>query len=148
MPYIAHYLAVPVDVHLLVVDVTPTAVQVEDPLGNCPSRLVEGRFPKWKDVFPKRKEAIQIDISTGPMYSALRQASIVSRDESRGVDFTFDSGTVVLSGSTAEVGESRIELPVAYDSEPMTISLDHRFVEHFLRVFPLKSLVPLLHAVF
>jgi DNA polymerase-3 subunit beta len=85
-------------------------------------------------VFPKRKEAIQIDISTGPMHSALRQAAIVARDESRGVDFTFDSGTVVLSGSTAEVGESRIELPVSYDSEPLTISLDHRFVEDFLKV--------------
>lgn len=110
------------------------SVLVGSPTTTIFSRLVEGRFPKWKDVFPKRKEAIQIDISTGPMYSALRQASIVSRDESRGVDFTFDSGTVVLSGSTAEVGESRIELPVSYDSEPLTISLDHRFVEHFLRV--------------
>ena len=98
------------------------------------SRLVEGRFPKWKDVFPKRGDAIQIDIATGPLYSALRQAAIVSRDESRGVDFHFANGTVVLSGMTAEVGESRVELPVAYQGDPLTISLDHRFVEDFLRV--------------
>lgn len=98
------------------------------------SRLVEGRFPKWKDVFPKRGDAIQIDIATGPLYSALRQAAIVSRDESRGVDFHFANGTVVLSGMTAEVGESRVELPIAYQGDPLTISLDHRFVEDFLRV--------------
>ena len=98
------------------------------------SRLVEGRFPKWKDVFPQRKDAIQINIATGPLYSALRQAAIVARDESRGVDFKFDNGTVILSGMTAEVGESRIELPVAYQGDPLRISLDHRFVEDFLRV--------------
>ena len=110
------------------------SVLFRSPVATIFSRLVEGRFPKWQDVFPKRKEAIQIDIATGPMYSALRQAAIVARDESRGVGFTFDNGTVVLSGMTAEVGESRIELPVAYDGEPLTISLDHRFVEDFLRV--------------
>lgn len=110
------------------------SVLFRSPAATIFSRLVEGRFPKWQDVFPKRKDAIQIDIATGPMYSALRQAAIVARDESRGVGFTFDNGTVVLSGMTAEVGESRIELPVAYEGDPLTISLDHRFVEDFLRV--------------
>ena len=33
--------------------------------------------------------AIPVDIPIGPMYTALRQAAIVSSDESRGIDFTF-----------------------------------------------------------
>ena len=98
------------------------------------TRLVEGRFPNWRDVVPVRQETHRIDIPVGPMYSALRQAAIVSSEESRGVDFTFNKGTLVLSNSTAEVGQSRIEMPVPFDKEELTITLDHRYVADFLKV--------------
>ncbi len=98
------------------------------------TRLVEGRFPKWREVLPTRTDSIRIDLPVGPMFSALRQAAIVASEESRGVDFTFKDGSLVLSNNTAEVGQSRIELPVSYDKEEMTITLDHRYVADFLRV--------------
>ena len=99
------------------------------------TRLVEGRFPPWQDVIPKRDETNKIDIPVGPMYSALRQAAIVSSDESRGVDFTFGNGSLVMSNSTAEVGESRVEIPVPFDDkDELTITLDHRYVADFLKV--------------
>lgn len=98
------------------------------------TRLVEGRFPKWRDVLPKRDETNRIDIPVGPMYSALRQAAIVASEESRGIDFTFKDGSLVLSNSTAEVGQSRIEMPVPFDSDELTITLDHRYVADFLKV--------------
>ena len=98
------------------------------------TRLVEGRYPNWRDVVPSRQESNRIDIPVGPMYSALRQAAIVSSEESRGVDFTFKDGSLVLSNTTAEVGQSRIEMPVPFDKEELTITLDHRFVADFLKV--------------
>ena len=98
------------------------------------TRLVEGRFPKWREVLPDRNDSHRIDIPVGPMYSALRQAAIVSSEESRGVDFTFSEGSLVLSNSTAEVGQSRIEMPVPFDKEELTITLDHRYVADFLKV--------------
>lgn len=98
------------------------------------TRLVEGRFPKWRDVLPKRESANRIDIPVGPMYSALRQAAIVASEESRGIDFTFNKGSLVLSNSTAEIGQSRIEMPVPFDQDELTITLDHRYVADFLKV--------------
>lgn len=98
------------------------------------TRLVEGRFPKWRDVLPKREDSNRIDIPVGPMYSALRQAAIVASEESRGIDFTFKDGSLVLSNSTAEIGQSRIEMPVPFDQDELTITLDHRYVADFLKV--------------
>ncbi len=98
------------------------------------SRLVEGRFPKWRDVFPVRQEAVRLDLAVGPMYSAVRQAAIVASDDSRGIDFIFGNGSLVLSGSTADVGQSRVELPIPYDGTEITITLDHRFLADFLKV--------------
>jgi DNA polymerase-3 subunit beta len=98
------------------------------------SRLVEGRFPRWRDVFPNRQNAPRIDMTVGPLLSALRQASVVLSAESRGIDFTFNDGTLTLSASTAEAGQSRVEMPVAYDGQQIIVSLDHRFVLDFLNV--------------
>ncbi len=106
------------------------------------TRLVEGRFPKWRDVLPQRESSNRISIPVGPMYSALRQAAIVASDESRGIDFTFQEGSLILSSSTAEIGESRIEMPVPFDNESLTITLDHRYVADFLKVLqPEKTFI-------
>lgn len=98
------------------------------------SRLVEGRYPKWRDVFPDQRSATVVELGVGPLYSALRQASVIASDESRGIDFTFGDGSLVLSGSTADVGQSRVELPIPYDGEKQVVTLDHRYLADFLKV--------------
>ena len=105
------------------------------------SRLVEGRFPKWQDVLPNRRDAERIDITIGPLYSALRQASIVASQESRGIDLQFEEGSLVLSAATAEKGESRVEVPISYEGPTVKVSLDHRYVSDFLRVLNLEQTV-------
>jgi DNA polymerase-3 subunit beta len=105
------------------------------------SRLVEGRFPRWRDVFPQRQESIQIDLAVGPLYSALRQASIVASDESRGIGFEFGEGNLVLTAATTEIGQSRVELPIPYTGAGVKITLDHRFVADFLRVLAAEQSV-------
>ena len=109
-------------------------VLVKSPRVTIYSRLVEGRFPKWREVFPVRQNAPRIDMNVGPMHTALRQAAVVASEESRGIDFTFGDGSLVLSGMTAEVGESRVELPIAYTGESITVTMDHRFMGDFLKV--------------
>jgi DNA polymerase-3 subunit beta len=109
-------------------------VLVRTPKWTIYSRLVEGRFPKWRDVFPKRQQVISIDMTVGPTYSALRQAAIITDAESRGIDFQFGEGKLVLSGTTADVGSARVELPISYEGEVITLAMDHRYVADFCRV--------------
>lgn len=104
------------------------------------ARLVEGRFPKYQDVIP-RDLPICIELVAGPFLSAVRQSMIVTNEESRGVDFAFAEGTLTLTSVGADVGSSRVELPVSYDGEPITITFDPKFVADFLRV--LEPSVPL-----
>jgi len=104
------------------------------PQGIIYTRLLEGRYPNWRDALPKTTEAEGIQFQVGPMYQALKQAAVVTSGESRGIDFTFDNGTVVLSNQTADVGSSRVEIPISYDREKMIVRLDHGFVADFLKV--------------
>ncbi len=98
------------------------------------TRLVEGRFPKWRDVFPRGDGVQKIELNVGVFRSAVKQAAIVTSEDRRGVDFTFGDGKATLAGHGAELGESHIELPISYDGPEVGITLDPRYLSDFLNV--------------
>ena len=98
------------------------------------ARLVDGRFPRWRDVFPDRPDAMRVQLVAGPLLAAVRQAAIVTSEQSKGVDFSFEPGQLVLTGRSAESGESRVELPIDHSGATVRIKLDPRFMSDFLRV--------------
>jgi DNA polymerase-3 subunit beta len=116
-------------------------ILVKSPQTTIYSRLVEGRFPRWKDVLPVRTDSVRIDMSVGPLYAALRQAAIFTNNESRGIDFKFGDGSVVLQASAADTGQSRVELPIPYSGAPIHLSMDNRYVTDFLRVLDPQKIV-------
>ncbi|MCA9191134.1 MAG: DNA polymerase III subunit beta [Planctomycetales bacterium] len=98
------------------------------------SRLVEGRFPNWRQVIPVREDSAVINLAVGPFFNNLRQAAIVADLETRGIDFKFADGVLELSAKTAELGQSRVEMPIDYQGEPIRLKLDFRYVSDFLKV--------------
>jgi DNA polymerase-3 subunit beta len=98
------------------------------------SRLVEGRYPNWRQVMPSRENRTRIEGLVGPFFAAIRQASIVADTESRGVEFTFGNGSLVVSARTQDVGQSRIEIPISYAGEPLKMMMDYRYVMDFFKV--------------
>lgn len=108
-------------------------IRVRTPTATFTARLLEGRFPRWKDAIPDLKHGQTVTLPAGATHAALRQAAIATSDESRGVDFRFEGGKLLLSGRTAEVGESEVELPISYDGPQITLTMDHRYVSEFLR---------------
>jgi DNA polymerase-3 subunit beta len=121
----------------------PNDVLIKTPNTTIYTRLVEGRFPKWRDVIPAGDGAAEIDLTVGPFFAAVRQAAITVSEESRGLTLSFGDGTLVLSGSAAEVGSSRVEMPISYDGETVNVSLDHRFVADFLKVLDPEKTIKL-----
>lgn len=104
------------------------------PGGMIVSQQVEGRYPKWQDVFKDAgSHDLTIDFPVGVFHAAVRQAAIACSAESRGIDFQFTEGTASLKAATAERGQSHIEFPTAYDGRPITIRLDSALLREFLR---------------
>ena len=109
-----------------------TAVLVRTDRAVIYSRLVEGRFPRYQDVFPSGVE-IKIPMEVGPLLSAVEQASIVTSEESRGVDFRFGDGLLKLVSQAADVGSSDVDLPIRYDGKPVEITFDPRYLTDALK---------------
>jgi DNA polymerase III subunit beta len=96
------------------------------------SRLVEGRFPRYQDVFPTNVE-VKIPLEAGPLRVAVEQASIVTSEESRGVDFRFGGGMLRLTSQSADVGSSHVELPIPYEGKVVEITFDPRYLVDALK---------------
>lgn len=98
------------------------------------ARLVEGRFPRWREVIPRRDNTVRIELPVGPFYSAVRQAAIVTNEDSRGLDFDFRTGNLQIASRGSKIGQSKVELPIAYEGREVGITLDPRFLGEFLKV--------------
>jgi DNA polymerase-3 subunit beta len=123
------------------------AINANDILVRCGqstiySRLVEGRFPEYNKLIDTSKSHVAT-IEIDSFHSAVRQAQIVTSEESRGVDFSFANGLLTLQTIAADVGESKVEIPVSYDGDAVEITFDPRFITDFLRVLKPESTVAL-----
>jgi len=92
------------------------------------SRLVEGRFPSWRDVIPK-KFAVTLNIDGGSFSSAVRQAAIMADDESKRVVMEFDSGKVKMKAQGATTGKSHVTLNLDYVHDALSIAFDPDYLK-------------------
>lgn len=98
------------------------------------SRTLEGRFPNWRQVMPTF-DVPAMEASFESLSSAIRQVSVVSCDEDRGVDMSFSNGLLRMKHASADIGEANVELPVNYQGDDANIMMDHEFVSAFLRLY-------------
>jgi len=107
------------------------------------TRLIEGRFPRWRTIIPDTQGRCCIAIQVGTLYPAVRQAAIVTSEKQPGVIFHFSEGKLTLKAQGAEIGESLVEIPIAFDYQDIQIKLDPGFVSDFLRVLQPESSIQL-----
>lgn len=95
------------------------------------ARLVDGRFPRWRDVLPER-DAKATTVDRYALMTATRAAAIVTSEQSKGVSYTFTSDGIHLHGQSAECGESSVTCDVVEAGDKATVSLDPTFVTQWL----------------
>jgi DNA polymerase-3 subunit beta len=111
------------------------------------ARLLDGRFPRWADVIPAnirpefgtgnekvfRAPPAHAEVTAGELLAAVRQASIVVNETSRGVQFTFVDNGLMLAARSAECGESTVTAELSMAGIKATVRLDPTFVAGWLR---------------
>lgn len=103
------------------------------------SRLVEGKFPPYREVIPKQHDR-RIEVNTNELAAAIRRAAILTDARSKGVTVEFTPDAIVLSGRASEVGESRIEVaPLTFEGEPVTLTFHPSYITEALRVVEQSS---------
>ncbi len=95
--------------------------------------LVEGTFPPYGDVIPKDSDK-KVSLNRERFLSAVRRASLLTNEESKGVRLSFGSGTLSISSRAPEMGEAKIDLPVEYAGEAIEIGFNPTYLMDALKV--------------
>ena len=97
------------------------------------SSLVQGNFPRYADVIPKECTR-KATMNTAQFEHRIRQAALLTNEESRGVRLSFQADQVVLTSRTPEAGEAEVSCPVRFEGEPLDIGFNPVFLTDAMRV--------------
>lgn len=100
------------------------------------SNLIEGSFPPYDEVIPKDQDK-KISFDKDRLLSAVRRASVLTNEESRGVKMRFSGKDKILElkSRAPEMGESDVTIELAgYDGEDVEIGFNPAFIIDALKV--------------
>ena len=97
------------------------------------SNLVEGNFPKYEDIIPTDYDK-KLTLPTEGTLSAVRRASLLTSEESRGIKLSVQSEKIVFSGRAPETGDAQVDMMISYKGEPIDIGFNPQFLMEGLRV--------------
>jgi DNA polymerase-3 subunit beta len=99
------------------------------------ARLIEGRFPRWRDVVPDLY-CEPTTVLAEQLLSAVKAAAIVTTEASKGIDFSFSKTGLWLHGKSSEAGESSVTCELVEAGTACTVKLDPRYVRQWLEGLP------------
>lgn len=101
------------------------------------SRLVEGRFPSYREVYPKNI-SVKVELDVPKLSSLVEQQLAATTEESRKVKFSFKSDSLTLESSNPEA-KLVSSMPIVLDGKEMDINLDPKYLLEFLKVLNEKT---------
>ena len=97
------------------------------------SRLIDGTYPNYSQVIPNKSSTI-VTVSTPALTQTVRSVALFARDSANVIRLRAQTGSLVLSATTNEVGDSRAELEAEVDGPEIQIAFNARYVLDALAV--------------
>jgi DNA polymerase III subunit beta len=91
------------------------------------SRLIDGKYPNYAQVIPS-KSSTTVKVSTAELTQTVRAVSLFARDSANVIRVKAQAGSLVLSATTNEVGDSRAEMAADVDGSDIQIAFNARYV--------------------
>lgn len=86
------------------------------------SRLIDGQFPKWKELVPDKFEH-ELRIAGEELGDVVRRISLLAQ-RTKPLTLAFSKGSLTISAQTPDIGEARESIPVPFDGEDMEIGFN------------------------
>ena len=103
------------------------------------SRLVEGRFPNYRQLLPETFEH-ELRLSTSELLEVVRRISLLAQKNAP-LRLAFSEGALEVSAQTPDVGEASESLPVPFKGEPLEIGFNPEFLRDGLESAESEELV-------
>jgi DNA polymerase-3 subunit beta len=117
----------------LSVKVTENQILVRTAKAVLISSLVQGNFPKYSDVIP-RESGKKATVNAQDFAHRIRQAALLTNEESKGVRLEFKTDLVTLTSRAPETGEAEVTMPAKYGGDVIQIAFNPTFLIDALKV--------------
>ena len=98
------------------------------------TNLIEGTFPPFEDVIPKEHDR-KVTCDVQQLLASVRRAGILTTEQSKGVKLGFTATELKISGSSPDVGEAEISMPLeGYQGQPIDIIFNPGYITEALRL--------------
>jgi len=104
------------------------------------SRLLEGRFPNWREVVPPPAQ-VKVDLPCQTFREKFEQAAVATSNETKGVDMNFQPGRLVLHAHAADVGNSETEMDLGYEGAEVVVTFDADYILDSLKAIDSGAMI-------
>ncbi len=111
----------------LTIGVSAAKVRFEIGSVTLVSKLIDGTFPDYGRVIPQANDK-KLVVSNAEFMSAVDRVSTIASERGRAVKLNLTSGKLVLSVNNPDGGSATEELDVDYDSSPLEIGFNARYL--------------------
>ena len=100
--------------------------------GELTSKLIEGTYPDYK-VAVSQKMEVKVTGKRTDFLAAARSAALMTDKETATVIFKFEQDRACMTTQARDIGESRIEIPISLQGEPIDIRFNPAYFIDALR---------------
>lgn len=98
------------------------------------SKIVEGNYPNYRQVIPSENDR-HIRLNRESFANCVRRAALVTSEKNNSVKVHVKENVLEVTGSSAEVGDANVSIPVDYEGPDVTVAFNPAFL-----LDPLKAL--------
>jgi DNA polymerase III subunit beta len=91
------------------------------------SRLIEGRFPNYKQLLPETYEH-ELRLSRAELLDVVKRISLMAQKNAP-LRMKFEDGALEVSAETPDIGEARESLPAPFKGEALEIGFNPEFLQ-------------------
>ena len=96
-------------------------------------RLLEGEFPEYHDII-KKDNVNDINMERQLFLMMLKRMSILSSEDYKGAIFNFTDDKLVITTTNPNIGESKEEMQIEYQGQPIKVMFNPRYFIETLNV--------------
>jgi DNA polymerase-3 subunit beta len=100
--------------------------------GELAAKVIEGTYPEYRSAL-NLPAKVQVTFKKNDLLTAARSAALMTDRNTMSVIFRFDEGKVSIATQSAEIGESKIEVPISLRGSPIDVRFNPAYLIDALR---------------
>ncbi|MDD5258823.1 MAG: DNA polymerase III subunit beta [bacterium] len=120
------------DKKIIKIELTENQISYKVGATTLVSRLIEGKFPNYKQVIPK-EHSLDLVLDTAKFLSAIKRMSLVAPEKAESIKLELANNKAVISGMAQGLGEAQEEIEIEYKGNKFEVAYNPKYLIEVLK---------------